>query len=67
MALYCVSELVRDAIRNGRQMQDGSWEPGRPMNIRFRWDRWREAWWAFTGRVDLVWWPEDGNPRGRAL
>jgi hypothetical protein len=59
--IYSVSELRRPTGGESFvRLKDGSLVPARPVWSSI--DRWRHAWWVFTGRCDAVWWPEDGNP-----
>lgn len=54
---------LENLINNTRSTQvliNGKWVPGRSINHKYRsiFERFRDAWWVFTGKADCFIWPE---------
>lgn len=54
---YTLLALVNEANYGCKAEIDGKWVPARPLGLDTLRSRLRAAWWAFTGKADVVIWP----------
>lgn len=52
-----MNQLQADAYNN-QALINGRWVPARPLGFMSIWERFRCAWIVFTGKGDVLIWPE---------